>query len=74
MKPQVRVLLLVPAFPGIFFLMFQFYAWYLEGLSADFDMTSFGYGLVSCFLIYLAASGNEPKWLHRHVKSDQQKR
>jgi len=72
MKPQLRILLLIPALPGIFFLILQCYAWFLEGVTADFDLTSFVYGLVSCYLVYLAASGNEPSWLHREAKSNQQ--
>jgi hypothetical protein len=60
MKPQVRVLILIPAIPGLFFLAFQIYAWYLEGLSSDFSLMFFGYGLASCYLVYMAVTGKQP--------------
>jgi hypothetical protein len=63
MKPQVRVLILVPAIPGFFFLAFQIYSWYLHGLDSDFSLLAFGYGLASCYLVYLAVTGKQPVFL-----------
>jgi heme/copper-type cytochrome/quinol oxidase subunit 3 len=67
MKRQVRMLLLIPALPGLIFLMIQCHAWYLEGLSAEFDLTFLVYGVVACYFLYLGASGIEPKRLQRWV-------
>jgi hypothetical protein len=67
-NPQVRVLILIPALPGLFFLALQGYGWYLQGTSADFSFLFFGYGLLSCYLIYLSVTGKEPAWLHKEVE------
>ncbi len=70
MQPQVRMLILIPALPGVFFLLLQGYGWYSHGMSADFSFVFFAYGLLSCYLIYLSLTGKEPAWLHKEVDHD----
>jgi hypothetical protein len=63
LKPQHRVLLLIPAIPGLFFIAFQLWSFYLEGTNAEFSFLFGTYGMVSLYIIWHVITGKAPKFL-----------
>jgi hypothetical protein len=63
LKPQHRVLLLIPAIPGLFFIAIQIWSFYLDGMNAEFSLLFSTYGLVSLYIIWHVITGKGPKFL-----------
>jgi hypothetical protein len=58
LEPQHSVLLMIPAIPGLFFLAFQVWGFYLEGTNAEIDLLFGIYGLVSLWILWMVITGN----------------
>lgn len=62
LRPQHRVLLLIPAIPGIFFIATQIWSFYLDGTNAEIDLLFSLYGLASIYLLWVVITGRAPKF------------
>ena len=53
--------------PGLAILAFQAYSWYLDGTQADFDLFFFAFGIVSFYLVFLAVTGKQPRFMDKQA-------
>jgi hypothetical protein len=70
LEPQHRVLLMIPAIPGLFFIAFQMRGFYLEGINAEIDLLFSIYGLVSLWILWMVLTGNAPTFLFEGTNDD----